>query len=81
MVKQNLNISNSYLHSVCTACTKGLKLREFYKGTIYRDVGKFQGRRGSQEPKQRGGWRSGREVGLAGVGWMDGEKMQTTVTE
>ena len=30
---------------------------------------------------QGGGWRQGREVGLAGVGWRDGEKMQTTVTE
>ena len=28
-----------------------------------------------------GGWRSGREVGLAGVGWRDGEKMQTIITE
>ena len=26
-----------------------------------------------------GGW--GREVGSAGVGWRDGEKMQTTVIE
>ena len=30
---------------------------------------------------QGGGWRQGREVGLAGVGWRDGEKMQTTVIE
>ena len=28
---------------------------------------------------QGGEWRQGREVGLAGVGWRDGEKMQTTV--
>ena len=28
-----------------------------------------------------GGWRWGREVGRAGVGWRDGEKMQTIVTE
>ena len=28
-----------------------------------------------------GGWRWGREVGSAGVGWSDGEKMQTIVTE
>ena len=27
------------------------------------------------------GWRWGREVGLAGVGWRVGEKMQTTVIE
>ena len=30
---------------------------------------------------QGGGWRWGREVGLAGVGWRGGEKMQTTVIE
>ena len=28
-----------------------------------------------------GGWKWGREVGLAGVEWRDGEKMQTTVIE
>lgn len=33
------------------ACSKGLKLREFYKGTIYRDMDTFKGRRGSQESK------------------------------
>lgn len=32
------------------ACSKGLKLREFYKGTVYRDMEKFKGRK-SQEPK------------------------------
>ena len=31
--------------------------------------------------KSRGGWRWGREVGLARVGWKEGEKMQTIVTE
>ena len=30
---------------------------------------------------QGGGWRQGREVGFAGVGWKGGEKMQTTVIE
>ena len=30
---------------------------------------------------QGGGWRGGREVGLDGVGWRDGEKMHTTVIE
>ena len=30
---------------------------------------------------QGGGWRRGREVGSAGVGQRDGEKMQTTVIE
>ena len=30
---------------------------------------------------QGGGWRQGREVGVAGVRWRDGEKMQTTVIE
>ena len=47
-----------------------------------------RGERGLQELLQRtqgqnqgGGWRWGREVGLARVGWRDGEKMQTIVTE
>ena len=31
------------------------------------------------ESRGRVGW--GREVGLAGVGWREGEKMQTIVTE
>ena len=31
--------------------------------------------------KSRGKVEVGREVRLAGVGWRDGEKMQTTVTE
>ena len=46
------------------------------------------GERGLQELLERtygqnqgGGWRRGREVGLAGVGWRDGEKMQTAVIE
>ena len=30
---------------------------------------------------QWGGWRGGREVGSAGVGWRDGEKRHTTVIE
>ena len=30
---------------------------------------------------QGGGWKWGRDRGLAGVGWRDGEKRQTTVTE
>ena len=30
---------------------------------------------------QEGGWRWGREVGSAGVGWRDGEKRHTTVIE
>ena len=42
--------------------------RSYYKG--HKDKIKGEG---------RGGW--GREVGLAGVGWRDGEKMQTIVTE
>ena len=29
----------------------------------------------------RGGWRWGREVGSAGVGWRDGEKRHTIVIE
>lgn len=37
------------------ACSKGLKLKEFYKGIIYRHVDKIKsrnkGRRGSQELK------------------------------
>ena len=46
------------------------------------------GKRGLQELLQRthgqnqgGGWRWGREVGSAGVGWRDGEKRHTTVIE
>ena len=31
--------------------------------------------------KPRGGWKQGREVGLAGIGGSSGEKMQTTVIE
>ena len=31
--------------------------------------------------KPRGGCKQGRKVGLTGVGWRGGEKMQTTVTE
>ena len=31
--------------------------------------------------KIKGRWRQEREVGLAGVGWKDGEKRQTTVIE
>ena len=36
---------------------------------------------GTYGQNQGGGWRWGREVGLAGVGWRGGEKMQTTVIE
>ena len=38
---------------------------------LYRTHGQNQG----------GGWRQGREVGSAGVGWRDGEKRHTTVSE
>ena len=31
--------------------------------------------------KSRGGWKWGRDGGLAGVGWRDGEKSHTTVIE
>ena len=41
--------------------------RSYYKG----DMDKIKGEGGG----------GGREVGLAGVGWRDGEKMQTTVIE
>ena len=41
--------------------------RNYYK----RHTDKIKGEGGSK----------GREVGLAGVGWWDGEKMQTTVIE
>ena len=37
--------------------------------------------KGHMEENQGGGWRRGREVGLAGVGWRDGEKRHTTVIE
>ena len=30
---------------------------------------------------QGGGWKWGRDGGLAGVGWRDGEKSHTTVIE
>ena len=41
--------------------------RNYYKGHVDKIKGKSGG--------------GGREVSLAGVGWRDGEKMQTTVTE
>ena len=34
-----------------------------------------------QMDKTKGGWRWGREVGSAGVGWRVGEKRHTTVIE
>ena len=37
--------------------------------------------KGHKDKIKGGGQRWGREVGLAGVGWRDGEKMQTIVTE
>ena len=37
--------------------------------------------KGTHGQNQGGEWRQGREVGLAGVGWRDGEKRQTTVIE
>ena len=43
--------------------------RNYYKGHMDKIGG------------EGGGWRWGREVGLAGVGWRGGEKMQTTVIE
>ena len=36
--------------------------------------------KGHKDKIKGGGWRWGREVGLAGVGWREGEKMQTIVT-
>ena len=45
---------------------------EMFSGTTIKDTW----------TKPRGqGWKQGREVGLAGVGESDGEKMQTTVIE
>ena len=44
---------------------------ERFTGTTKRTHGQNQG----------GGWRRGWEVSSAGVGWRDGEKRQTTVTE
>ena len=35
----------------------------------------------SRGQNQGGGWRWGREVSSAGVGWRDGEKRHTTVIE
>ena len=37
--------------------------------------------KGHMDKTKRGGWKQGREVGLAGVGGNSGEKMQTTVIE
>ena len=37
--------------------------------------------KGHMGKKQGGGWKQGREVGLAGVEGSGGEKMQTTVIE
>ena len=37
--------------------------------------------KGHKEKTKGEGGKQRREVGLAGVGWRDGEKMQTTVTE
>ena len=37
--------------------------------------------KGHKDKMKRVVERSGREVGLAAVGWRDGEKMQTIVTE
>ena len=37
--------------------------------------------KGHRDKNQGGGWRWGREVDSAGVGWRDGEKRHTTVTE
>ena len=42
--------------------------RNYYKGPM-------------DKIKGEGGSRGGREVGSAGVGWRDGEKMQTAVIE
>ena len=44
---------------------------EGFSGTTIKDTWTNQG----------GGWKQGREVGLAGVGGSGGEKMQTTLTE
>ena len=53
-----------------------------------REWGEDRGEKGLQDLLQRthgqnegGGWRRGREVGLAEVGRRDGDKMQTTVIE
>ena len=46
--------------------------RNYYKGHMYKTKGEGGG---------GGGRRWGREVSSPGVGWRDGEKMQTTVIE
>ena len=48
-----------------------LQRGEGFTGTIIKTHRQNQGR----------GWRWGKEVGLAGVGWRDGEKRHTTVIE
>ena len=37
--------------------------------------------KGHMDKTKGGGWRLERKVGLAGVGWRGGDKMQTTVIE
>ena len=37
--------------------------------------------KGHMDKMGGGGWRWGREVGSAGVGWRDGEKRHTTIIE
>ena len=51
---------------------KKVLCKNYYKG----HMDKIKGEGGGG-----GGWRRGREVGSAGVGWRDGLKMQTTVIE
>ena len=46
---------------------------------VYRNY--YKGHMDKTKGEGGGGWRQGREVGLAGVGWRNGEKMQTTVIE
>ena len=50
---------------------KGQLVGRGFTGTTIKDI----------STKSRGRVEGGREVGLAGMGWRDGKKMQTTVTE
>ena len=62
---------NFTIHSKKFSSGKGTVRRGDYSNYYKGHMDKIKGEGGD----------GGREVGLAGVGWRDGEKRQTTVTE
>ena len=54
-------------------------VRGEWEGTVRR--GDYRNYYKGHMDKMGGGWRWGREVGSAGVGWRDGEKGHTAVIE